>query len=196
MRTRLLAFRWSLTDLALAVVVGSLGCATAGTSPTVPPVAVRIQLTSPAFTTSGALPTEYTCDGPDRSPPLSWSEPPPGTAAFVLVVEDPDAPGGTFTHWLLYDLPAATRSLPPAVPPDETLQSGARQGRNDFGTVGYRGPCPPPGRPHRYVFRLYALDRPTGLPPGAQRNEILRALEGHILAIGELVGTYGREPVR
>ncbi|MCX2727915.1 YbhB/YbcL family Raf kinase inhibitor-like protein [Thermomicrobium sp. 4228-Ro] len=144
----------------------------------------------------GTIPAEYTCDGADGSPPLSWSDPPVGTTAFVLVVEDPDAPGGIFTHWLLYDLPAATRSLPPAVPPDGTLNSGARQGRNDFGTLGYRGPCPPPGRPHRYVFRLYALDRPTGLPPGAWRNDVLRALEGHVLAIGELVGTYSRDPLR
>jgi len=184
-----------VTVVRLVVVVASvafpLACATVIPYPTATPPS-RLILTSAAFAPGSPIPTDYTCDGNDRSPPLAWSDPPAGTAAFVLVVEDPDAPGGLFTHWLLYDLPASARSLPAGVPPRPTLENGARQGRNDFGTVGYRGPCPPPGRPHRYVFRLFALDQPTGLPAAAHRADVLRALAGHTLATGELYGTYGR----
>ncbi|MCX7623238.1 MAG: YbhB/YbcL family Raf kinase inhibitor-like protein [Thermomicrobium sp.] len=183
--------RWLLLVL-LIVGLASTGCAAMASSPTASPALSRIALTSPAFPPGGTVPVEATCDGADRSPSLSWSELPTGTVALVLIVEDPNAPGGTFTHWLLYDLPAELRSLPSGVPPQPTLSDGARQGRNDFGTLGYRGPCPPPSLPHRYVFRLYALDAPTGLPPGVRRDEVLRRIEGHVLGVGELVGTYRR----
>lgn len=152
----------------------------------------ELQLTSSAFASGAVIPSEYTCDGSDHSPPLAWSDPPPGTVAFVLLVEDPDAPGGVFTHWLLYDIPAQVRELAEALPSDPVLSDGAKQGRNDFGTIGYRGPCPPKGSAHRYVFRLYALDQPTGLESSARRDELLNALAGQVRARGELVGIYRR----
>jgi Raf kinase inhibitor-like YbhB/YbcL family protein len=151
-----------------------------------------VQLETSAFPPGGDIPVRFTCDGSDGSPALEWTEPPAGTQSFTLVADDPDAPRGTWVHWVLYDLPARARELPEAVPPDKELVSGARQGRNDFRKIGYGGPCPPPGPAHRYYFRLFALDRALGLKSGATRNEIDRAMEGHILARAELMGRYKR----
>lgn len=151
-----------------------------------------MQLETSAFPPGGDIPVRFTCDGSDDSPALEWTEPPAGTQSFTLVADDPDAPRGTWVHWVLYDLPARARELPEAVPPDKELASGARQGRNDFRKIGYGGPCPPPGPAHRYYFRLFALDRALGLKSGATRNEIDRAMEGHILARAELMGRYKR----
>ncbi|HET9264550.1 MAG TPA: YbhB/YbcL family Raf kinase inhibitor-like protein [Vicinamibacterales bacterium] len=151
-----------------------------------------MQLETSAFPPGGDIPVRFTCDGSDDSPALEWTEPPAGTQSFTLVADDPDAPRGTWVHWVLYDLPARARELPEAVPPDKELVSGARQGRNDFRKIGYGGPCPPPGPAHRYYFRLFALDRALGLKSGATRNEIDRAMEGHILARAELMGRYKR----
>lgn len=151
-----------------------------------------MQLETSAFPPGGDIPVRFTCDGSDDSPALEWTEPPAGTQSFALVADDPDAPRGTWVHWVLYDLPARARELPEAVPPDKELVSGARQGRNDFRKIGYGGPCPPPGPAHRYYFRLFALDRALGLKSGATRNEIDRAMEGHILARAELMGRYKR----
>ena len=151
-----------------------------------------MQLETSAFPPGGDIPVRFTCDGSDDSPALEWTEPPAGTQSFTLVADDPDAPRGTWVHWVLYDLPARARELPEAVPPDKELVSGARQGRNDFRKIGYGGPCPPPGPAHRYYFRLFALDRALGLKSGATRNEIDRAMEGHILAHAELMGRYKR----
>ncbi len=149
-------------------------------------------LSSPAFNPGAEIPKQFTCEGADVSPPLSWSGFPSRTKGFALIADDPDAPVGTWVHWVLYDLPADTTQLPPAVPTDETLRSGAQQGVNDFRKVGYGGPCPPPGKPHRYFFKLYALDAPTGLKPRATKAQVLRAIEGHTLAQAELSGTYKR----
>ena len=151
-----------------------------------------MQLETSAFPPGGDIPVRFTCDGSDDSPALEWTEPPAGTQSFTLVADDPDASRGTWVHWVLYDLPARARELPEAVPPDKELVSGARQGRNDFRKIGYGGPCPPPGPAHRYYFRLFALDRALGLKSGATRNEIDRAMEGHILARAELMGRYKR----
>jgi Raf kinase inhibitor-like YbhB/YbcL family protein len=151
-------------------------------------------LTSPAFTEAAAIPARYTCDGADVSPPLAWSGAPAGTAAFAVIADDPDAPAGTWVHWVLYDLPAGTSRLPENVPKTDTLPAfgGARQGRNDFRRTGYGGPCPPPGPAHRYFFKLYALDAPLGLPPGARKQEVEAAMQGHVLGVAQLVGTYAR----
>lgn len=138
------------------------------------------------------IPIAHTCDGDDRSPTLTWSGAPEGTRAFALVVHDPDAPRGDWVHWVVYDLPASTRALPAGVPRARTVDGGA-QGTNDFGKLGWGGPCPPPGAAHRYVFELHALDAPLGLPPGSTRAEVERAMEGHVLARSTLVGTYARE---
>ncbi|MFI5087705.1 MAG: YbhB/YbcL family Raf kinase inhibitor-like protein [Terriglobales bacterium] len=125
-------------------------------------------------------------------PQLAWSGAPPGTKSFALILDDPDAPGGTFTHWMVWNIPAGTHELPENLPKTAELTDGARQGRNDFGKVGYGGPCPPPGKPHRYFFRLFALDNAPAVKAGAGREELERALQGHILARGELMGRYAR----
>ncbi|MFQ5928048.1 MAG: YbhB/YbcL family Raf kinase inhibitor-like protein [Terriglobia bacterium] len=153
---------------------------------------MAFQLKTSAFQPKGEIPRKYTCDGPDVSPPLTWTEPPQGTQSFSLIVDDPDAPVGTWVHWVLYDLPASLRELAEGIPKDGELPNGAKQGRNDFQKIGYGGPCPPPGSAHRYFFKLYALDAKTNLKPGATKGELLRTMEGHILAQAELVGRYKR----
>ena len=139
-----------------------------------------------------SIPRQFTCDDKDVSPPLHWNSAPAGTKSFSLLTEDPDAPGGTFIHWMLYDLPANATELPQNVPQKKELPNGARQGRNGFGRIGYGGPCPPSGPAHRYYFRLYALDRKLDLAAGASRAELDRAMKGHILAQAELMGRYKR----
>ncbi len=153
---------------------------------------MALKLTSTAFTPGGSIPKKFTCDGPDVSPALAWTDAPAGTQSLSLIMDDPDAPAGTWVHWVLYDLPANTRELPEGVPKDNQLSNGARQGRNDFGRIGYGGPCPPPGPAHRYFFKLYALDAKTSLKAGATKAELERAMKGHILAQAELIGRYQR----
>jgi Raf kinase inhibitor-like YbhB/YbcL family protein len=151
------------------------------------------ELTSSAFERGETIPAKHTCDGADLSPPLAWTDPPPNTKSLALVCDDPDAPAGTWVHWVLYDLPPTARQLPAGVPATPAVAGGGHQGVNDFKRSGYGGPCPPRGAPHRYSFRLYALDAPLGLTPGATKAVVLRAAEGHTLAQAELVGRYGRE---
>lgn len=150
------------------------------------------QLTSSAFGAGDPIPRKYTCDDHDISPPLEWSDPPQGTQSFALIADDPDAPVGTWVHWLLYNLPAATCALAEAVPPDAELTDGSRHGRNSWGRPSYGGPCPPGGT-HRYFFKLYALDTEPELAAGASKEELLQAMEGHILATTETMGTYTRQ---
>jgi Raf kinase inhibitor-like YbhB/YbcL family protein len=149
-------------------------------------------LTSPVIGHGQTIPKKYTCDGPDVSLPLAWSDPPEDMQSVALIAADPDAPGGTWVHWVLYDLAAQSRDLPEGVPHDKTLPNGSKQGRNDFGRVGYGGPCPPPGRPHRYFFTLYAVDRTLGLAPGATKAQLVKALKGHTLGEAQWMGRYGR----
>ena len=153
--------------------------------------AAALRLSSPAFQGGTPIPTRFTCDGQDVSPPLQWSGAPSETRSFALVCDDPDAPRGTWLHWLLYNLPGDTGELAEGVPPQAQLPSGARQGTNDFGNVGYGGPCPPPGRPHRYFFRLYALDAPLSSADDS-RAALDAAMRGHLLAESTLMGTYQR----
>ncbi|GIW40199.1 MAG: hypothetical protein KatS3mg076_0776 [Candidatus Binatia bacterium] len=151
------------------------------------------ELWSPDFPSGGEIPRRHTCDGEDLSPALRWKDVPAGTKSLALVVEDPDAPRGVWVHWLLYDLDPELSGLEQGVSRDASLESGAKQGKNDFGRLGYGGPCPPPGdRPHRYVFRLYALDAPLGLPPGASKEEVRSAAERHARASAEYTGRYAR----
>jgi Raf kinase inhibitor-like YbhB/YbcL family protein len=154
---------------------------------------VTLTLTSPAFAPGKPIPARYSCEGLDLSPPLRWSQPPSGTRSLVLICEDPDAPTGTWVHWVLFNLSPSLRELPEGVPPLKVVLEKAHQGKNDFGRLGYGGPCPPPGKPHRYFFRLYALDTQIQLPPGTEKPELLRAMEDHILAEGELMGIYQRK---
>jgi Raf kinase inhibitor-like YbhB/YbcL family protein len=157
-------------------------------------VTTMFTLTSPAFQSGDSIPRQYTCDGADMSPPLDWLTPPSGTASFALIVEDPDAPGGTFIHWVLYDLPGSSASLQEAVPKSGELpqMGGARQGRTSFGRTGYGGPCPPAGSAHHYHFRLFALRAKLGFHAGASRDEIMNAMQAHELGRAELVGLYAR----
>ena len=152
---------------------------------------MEIKITSSAFEDGGLIPARYTCDGEDISPPLQWAGVPEGVRSIALICDDPDAPMGTFVHWVLFNLPAVTKELAEDVPADKTLQNGARQGITDFGRIGYGGPCPPSGT-HRYFFKIYALDAELALKAGAGKRELLKAMEGHILAQGQLVGKYRR----
>lgn len=152
----------------------------------------KMILTSPAFAEGGPIPTKHTGDSLDVSPPLRWSGVPEGVRSFALICDDPDAPGGTWVHWVLFNLPPTTRELPENVPPAENVANGARQGRNDFQHLGYGGPAPPPGRPHRYLFKVHALDCELSVRPGATKRDLLEAMQGHVLAEGLLMGTYHR----
>lgn len=151
-----------------------------------------VVLKSTAFEAGQPIPAKYTGDGADASPPLTWSGVPEGTVSQALVCEDPDAPRGVWTHWVLYNLPAEARQLSEGVPAKEALPDASLQGKNDFRKTGYGGPAPPPGKPHRYFFQLYALDAKPALKPGATRPQLLAAMKGHILGQGSLMGTYGR----
>jgi len=153
---------------------------------------MNLELTSPAFRDGGAIPTRHTCDGADLSPPLDWVDAPEGTKSFALICDDPDAPMGTFVHWLLYDIPADRTTLREGIPADPVVKGIGAQGKNDFRRTGYGGPSPPHGKPHRYFFKLYALDSMSGLKPGAKKAELEKAMRGHLLATGEVMGTYQR----
>ena len=152
---------------------------------------MAIKITSSAFGEGGMIPKPYTCDGKDISPPLQWSGVPDSAKSLALICDDPDAPMGTWVHWVLYNLPGDLKELPEAIPSDKTLKNGATHGRNDFHKFGYGGPCPPGGT-HRYYFKLYALDTVLDLEPGATKAALLKAMEGHILAQGQLMGKYKR----
>ena len=153
---------------------------------------MEIKITSPAFEDGALIPSVYTCDGDDISPPLNWQAVPEGTMSIALICDDPDAPVGTFVHWVLYSLPPEAKQLAENIPPDKTLPNGAKQGITDFARIGYGGPCPPGGT-HRYFFKIYALDTKIDLPPGASKSQLLKAMEKHILAQGQLIGKYKRQ---
>ena len=151
-----------------------------------------IKITSSAFEDGGLIPAKYTCDGADISPPLHWDAVPEGTQGITLICDDPDAPMGTWVHWVIFGLSAETTELAENIPPDSNLPNGARQGVSDFGRIGYGGPCPPSGT-HRYFFKIYALDTEINLAAGASKSELLKAMEGHILGQGQLIGKYKRQ---
>lgn len=155
------------------------------------PVKTEIKLTSPAFKEGEAIPRTYTCDGINITPPLEWSGVPKTARTIAIVADDPDAPGGTWVHWVLYNLPADNIGLVENLPATETLKAGGLQGRNDFGKIGYGGPCPPSGS-HRYFFRIYALDGELLLKAGATKAELLKAMDDHVVLQGQLMGTYRR----
>jgi len=154
---------------------------------------MSFQISSNAFPPNEAIPKQFTCDGPNISPQLTWTDAPTTTQSFALIMDDPDAPAGTWVHWVLYDLPFNTHELAESVPNRQELPNGARQGRNDFDKTGYGGPCPPPGKPHRYFFKLYALDaKRLNLRLGASKTDLEHAMQGHILAQAEVIGLYSR----
>lgn len=148
---------------------------------------------SPAFASNQPIPQQYTGQGDDVSPPLQWSGAPPQTKCFALICEDPDAPLGTFIHWVMFNIPPAQVVLGENVAKTGSLKDGSRQGKNSFGNIGYNGPMPPPGKPHRYYFKVYALDTTLDLGAGVGKKDLLHAMKGHVLAEGELMGTYQRK---
>lgn len=149
-------------------------------------------LQSQAFKNGEHIPSKYTCEGEDISPPLSWSGAPTETKSFALIEDDPNAPAAAFTHWIIFNIPASENSLPENIPKKARFPYGAIQGLNDFQRYGYGGPCPPPGRMHRYLFQLYAIDAELNLPSGANKQDALKAIESHTLAKAELTGLYSR----
>ncbi len=149
-------------------------------------------LVSSAFKAGDMIPPKYTCDGENISPELSWSGAPAGTKSFALIADDPDAPMGTWVHWVVYNIPDTTHQLKEGIPPVQKLPDGSLQGMTDFRKIGYGGPCPPSGV-HRYYFKLYALDTMLSLPAGVTKAELLKAMEGHVLAKTELIGRYSRK---
>lgn len=201
--TYLRGWRWLSNDgvnamctLSAALLAGVIGLSLHVT-PALPSGALiplkpgGLLLSSPAFAQGNTIPVRYTCDGKDLSPALSWDAVPEVTS-YALIMEDPDAPLGTFTHWVLYNIPPERQSLPEGLPAQETLPGIGVQGRNDFGRFGYGGPCPPPGPPHRYRFILYGLNLPATLPKGLDRTSLLRAIKDRILFSATLEGQYGR----
>lgn len=151
----------------------------------------KFEIKSAAFQNNASIPSRHTCDGANLSPALSWTDPPEGTESYALIMDDPDAPVGTFVHWVLYNLPASARQLPEGVPRNDDVQGGP-QGLNDFSQTGYGGPCPPRGKPHRYFFKLYALDTKLDLPAGARKKDVEQAMKGHVLAESQWMGRYKR----
>jgi Raf kinase inhibitor-like YbhB/YbcL family protein len=183
-RSNLLAIFWvNLTFL--AILLGLTACSSSTPLPPEESGFPSFQITSAAFEEGATIPMKYTCDGQDISPPLEWSGTPEGTRSLVLISDDPDAPVGTWVHWVLFDLPADTNSLP------EGAQDLGTDGNNSWRRPGYGGPCPPSGT-HRYFFKLYALDTVLNLEAGASKEEVEKAMQGHILAQGELMGKYER----
>jgi hypothetical protein len=187
--------RCNMHRLAILLAVLCLAIVLAGCEPGEQPLErgeLTLSVSSTAFQEGGRIPDKYTCQGQDISPPLVWGEPPAGTQSLALIVDDPDAPAGVFTHWVLFNIPSDSRELPEAVPTQAELPSGARQGKNDFGKIGYGGPCPPSGNLHRYQFTIYALDQTLDLKAGVSKSQLVDAMQGHILARGQLTGTYQR----
>lgn len=152
---------------------------------------MSFKLSSSAFKDGAAIPRRHTCDDHDVSPTLTWESAPPGVKSFALICDDPDAPRGTWVHWVSFNIPATRHDLPENVPPKESLPDNTKQGKNDFGNIGYGGPCPPGGT-HRYFFKLYALDAMLSLQPGCTKAQLLEAMKGHILLETQLMGTYKR----
>lgn len=153
---------------------------------------MSFQIKTSAFADGGAIPKKFSCEGADTSPPLAWSGAPEKTQSFALIADDPDAPAGTWVHWVLYNLPPSTKDLLEGVEKVEQLSNGALQGRNDFRKIGYGGPCPPPGSTHRYFFKLYALDTKLSLKAGASKADVEREMKGHVLGESRLMGKFSR----
>jgi hypothetical protein len=191
-RYRLLPGVWLLLLLPLFILLPSCAANEEAAPASEEESLIAIGLSSPAFRHGDAIPTMYACDGDDISPPLQWSDVPAGAQSLALIVDDPDAPSGTWVHWLLYDILPETRGLPEDVVPAASLPGGGSQGSNSWNRLGYGGPCPPGGNSHRYFFKLYALDTTLDLASGATKDQLLAAMEGHILARGELMGAYAR----
>lgn len=153
---------------------------------------MALTLSSSSFLNGGVIAKKFTCDGEDVSPALAWNEPPAGTKSFALLADDPDAPVGNWNHWTMWNVPPESHGLPEGVSKAAQLPGGSEQGLNDFHKLGYNGPCPPPGKPHRYYFKLFALDTKLTLKEKSAKRELEAAMKGHVLAQAEWMGRYGR----
>ena len=179
------------------VLTAAIGCGGGGEKAVATPTVetggrqVTMALTSSAFAAGESIPAKYTCDGDNVSPPLQWEQPPAGTQSLALIMDDPDAPSGTFVHWVYYDLSPASSGLPEGVSNDEKPSQGGTNGKNGVGRLGYTGPCPPSGM-HRYFFRLIALDATLDAAAGLTDDQLLQAMQGHVLTQAELMGVYSR----
>ncbi len=182
----------TMRDLSMWLVFGSFLCAVAACASGAITAPSTLRVTSRAFSEGASIPAIFTCRGRDISPPLAWTGLPAGTKSVALICDDPDAPAGTWVHWVLYNLPASESGLPEAVPATPSAAGGALQGTNSWGKIGYGGPCPPPGKPHHYHFKVYALDGALPMEAGATKDQLLEHMKGHVLAQGELVGTFRR----
>jgi Raf kinase inhibitor-like YbhB/YbcL family protein len=186
------SFKWiASAPLLVALCAAGSGCHSASSTglPSAPPgvTSQRLTVTSKSFSSNGTIPVDYTCDGADRSPQLTWSAPPPGTKSFAIVTDDPDAPGGDFFHWVVFNVRADATSVPEA---SDFADLGGVSAVNGFGRPGYNGPCPPKFELHSYVFRVFALDAEIAVRPGATADDVEAAMNGHVLGMGALVGTF------
>lgn len=185
--------RWWFPALAVGMAVALAlffaGPVTANPGTDAPVPDAKITLTSTAFAEGGLIPAQYTCHGTDISPPLAWTAGPAATKSYVILVHDPDAPGGSFSHWVIYNIPKTAGTLGAGVPTVKILPDNSRQGKNSFGTIGYAGPCPP--AQHHYYFKIYALDKKLSFTKAPTRAKVLAAMTGHILAKGSLMGRFG-----
>lgn len=186
--------RWKIPGIMLAVGVLFLAACGKQAGEAFQPVSsgLKLQMNSTAFPEGGQIPIKYTCDGKDISPPLSWTGVPEEAQSLVLIADDPDAPAGVWVHWVIYDMPPMLDNLPEGVPTEANLAGTGVQGQNDFQNTGYGGPCPPGSKPHRYHFKLFALDQMLNLSPEATKAQVEDAMKDHILAEGRLIGEYGR----
>jgi len=178
--------------LAAALLAGFLTVVHADNPPTNGAI-MKLHLTTTAFAEGQPIPHRHAFDDQDLSPALQWSGVPPAAKSLALICDDPDAPAGTWVHWVMYDLPPATAGVAEGVPKSPELSNGTRQGMNDYQRLGYGGPCPPPGKPHHYFFKLYALDLRPDLKPGVTKKDLVAAMDGHVLAEAQLMGTYERK---
>lgn len=153
---------------------------------------MAMSIMSPAFTDGSAIPKKYSCDGSDLSPPLSWTGVPANAKSLTLIMDDPDAPMGTWVHWVMWNIPPNMTSLPEGISKDGSLSDGSKQGKNSWPKTGYGGPCPPTGKPHRYFFKLYALDTLLTISENANSATLQNAMSGHVIAQAQTMGTYGR----
>lgn len=153
---------------------------------------MALEMKSSAFRPNETIPVKHTCSGEDVSPPLSWQDVPQGTVSLALICDDPDAPGGSWVHWVIYNIPADSTDMPEGVAQEERIGEWIYQGVNDFNRIGYNGPCPPRGRPHRYIFTIYALDTTLDFRGKVNKESLLRAMKGHVLGQGSLIGKFGR----
>jgi Raf kinase inhibitor-like YbhB/YbcL family protein len=177
---------------AAVLIVLLIAVAAIAAPPPQPQEGSHMNLSSPGFKNGGDIPKKFTCDGADLSPQLSWSDAPAGIKTFALLVDDPDAPVGNWNHWITWNVPAGSKGMPEGLPKEPQLPDGSQQGLNDFHKPGYNGPCPPPGKPHRYYFKLFALDTKLDLKPTATKKDLETAMKGHILAQAGWMGRYGR----